>query len=437
MPNAINEFSKITIGELIDQGTIDVAVGFPFGNHNSDDHGVPHIRPFNVRTDGKIDLRLIKSIPIEAALGRSTLRRNDVLFNNTNTKELVGKCALWDCDEEYVFSNHMTRIRVTSDQIDPAYLAFAVLHQWMTGRAEMLARAHVAQASIMGERFREIEIFKHSRKDQESIASLLTIVQSASRSEADQAACTNELKYAATRKLFVEGLDGAATIDSEIGPIPETWSVVELGSLGRVGNGSTPKRTIPEYWKDGYYPWLTSARVYDRLIVEAKERVSDAALEACHLPRLKPGTLLIAITGQGKTLGHCALLGIEATISQHLAYVDLSDGNIDPRFLRGYVETCYKHFRQVASGGGSTKGALTCAFLKKLPIPLPPTISEQQRIADVLDAIDQKAETHEQKRTVLDQLFRILLHKLMTGSVTTDGLTALDFNAKLPTEATA
>lgn len=289
----------------------------------------------------------------------------------------------------------------------------------------------------MGERFREIQVVRHSRKEQEFISSLLTIVQSAYQAEVDQAACTHELKDAATRKLFVEGLEGAAQIDSEIGPIPENWSVVELGSLGRVGNGSTPKRTIPEYWKDGHYPWLTSARVYDRFIVEAKERVSDVALEACHLPRLKPGTLLIAITGQGKTLGHCALLGIEATISQHLAYVDLSDGKIDPRFLRGYVETCCKHFRQVALGGGSTKGALTCAFLKTLPIPLPPTLSEQQRVATILDTIDQKAEVHEKKKAILDQLFRVLLHKLMTGSATADCLRALDVDAKSLVEATA
>jgi type I restriction enzyme S subunit len=52
-----------------------------------------------------------------------------------------------------------------------------------------------------------------------------------------------------------------------------------------------------------------------------------------------------------------------------------------------------------------------------LPIPLPPTRIEQQEIADVLDAIDQKIDLHKQKKAALEELFRTLLHKLMTGEV--------------------
>jgi type I restriction enzyme S subunit len=257
---------------------------------------------------------------------------------------------------------------VLNKDIIPAYLNFAVLHHWLIGRSEMLARAHVAQASIMGERFREIEFTYRPPEEQEAIASLLIAAQAAYECESTQATRTGELKRAVTQKLFTVGLHNESTIETEAGSIPRTWSVVELGSLGRIGNGSTPKRTNLEYWKDGYYPWLPSAKVYDRTIVRADELVTDKALSECHLPRVKAGSLVIAITGQGKTLGNCALLGIDATISQHLAYVDLSDADVDPRYVRGFVETCYKHLRQVALGGGSTKGALTCAFLRTLPI---------------------------------------------------------------------
>jgi type I restriction enzyme S subunit len=48
---------------------------------------------------------------------------------------------------------------------------------------------------------------------------------------------------------------------------------------------------------------------------------------------------------------------------------------------------------------------------------LPPTRIEQQEIADVLEAIDQKIDLHEQKAAVLKALFRTLLHKLITGEV--------------------
>jgi type I restriction enzyme S subunit len=218
------------------------------------------------------------------------------------------------------------------------------------------------------------------------------------------------------QELFTRGLRGEAKRETEIGLVPESWDVVPLGSLGRVGNGSTPKKTVPEYWAGGTYPWLTSAKVYDRDIVAADQFVTDKALRECHLPRVKPGAILIAITGQGKTLGHCAVLGMQATINQHIAYVATDTAKADPSFVRGYLETQYDYLRQVGSGGGSTKGALTCAFLRSMPIPLAP-LEQQLEIVKILDAIDRKIELHQRKRKLLDDLFKALLHKLMTGDL--------------------
>ena len=233
----------------------------------------------------------------------------------------------------------------------------------------------------------------------------------------EQLQTTLALKRAAMHSLFTHGLRGEAQKETEIGPVPGSWDVVQLGSLGRIGNGSTPRKATSGYWAGGTYPWLTSAKVYDRNIVEAEQFVTELALTECHLPRIKPGAVLIAITGQGKTLGHCAVLGIEATINQHLAYIEVDTNTVHPSFVRGYLETQYNFFRQVGSGGGSTKGALTCAFLRGFPIPMPSVLEEQRRIVAVLDAIERKIDLHRRKRAVLEELFKALLHKLMTGEI--------------------
>ena len=123
--------------------------------------------------------------------------------------------------------------------------------------------------------------------------------------------------------------------------------------------------------------------MYDRDIVEADQFVTEFALAKCHLPCIKPGAVLIAITGQGKTLGHCAVLCIEATINQHLAYIQVDTTAAHPSFVRGYLETQYNYFRQVGTSGGSTKGALTCAFLRGFSVPLPPTLKEQDEIVAI------------------------------------------------------
>ena len=156
--------------------------------------------------------------------------------------------------------------------------------------------------------------------------------------------------------------------------------------------------------------------------MEAGQFVTAAALQECHLPIIEPGAILIAITGQGKTLGHCAVLRMQATVNQHIAYVSTNLKRADPSFVRGYLETQYSYFRQVGAGGGSTKGALTCAFLRGVPIPLPSTLDEQREVAAALDAIDRKIDLHRRKRALLGDLFKALLHKLMNGELRVDQL---------------
>lgn len=49
-------------------------------------------------------------------------KRMNVLFNNTNSQELVGKTAIYKGDIPYKFSNHITRIRVNREKIIPEFL---------------------------------------------------------------------------------------------------------------------------------------------------------------------------------------------------------------------------------------------------------------------------------------------------------------------------
>jgi type I restriction enzyme S subunit len=191
---------------------------------------------------------------------------------------------------------------------------------------------------------------------------------------------------------------------------------VSLGTLARIGNGSTPKRDNVSYWEGGSIPWLTSAKIHERFITEANEFVTELAARECHLPCVKPGSLLIAITGQGKTLGNSALVSFETCISQHLAYAQFHTFDIVPEFVLWYFQTRYQHLRSVSQAGGSTKGALTCGYLKTYPVPVP-LREEQREIADMFTALEQKEQMHIRKRRTLNDLFRTLLHQLMTAQI--------------------
>src|SRR3546814_3620087 len=189
-----------------------------------------------------------------------------------------------------------------------------------------------------------------------------------------------------------------------------------LGYFGRIGNGSTPKKTNPVYWQSPITPWLTSAKVHEGIISSADQFVSQIAVKECHLPVVPAGSLLIAITGQGKTLGNSALVEFDPTINQHLAYVRFDRNDVVPGYVYPFMRSRYEELQSVGRAGGSTKAALTCAFLRDYRLPLPAKV-EQRDIAAAIAPLDRKLAHHRAKRAALDALFQTTLHQLMTGQV--------------------
>lgn len=351
-------------------------------------------------------------------------QRNDVLYGKL--RPYLDKAVLADSDG--LCTTELLVLRAKSE-VSPRFLA-CVVHapDFIAHAMAGVTGAHHPRTSWI--HIADFELPPYDLDAQQTIAALLWRVHDLIVACEASTGAAQALKQVSMRELFTRGLRGETQKETEIGVVPESWQLVTLGDLGRVGNGSTPKKSIASYWTGGTYPWLTSAKVYDRDIVAADQFLTERALAECHLPRIAPGAVLIAITGQGKTLGHCAVLRTEATINQHIAYIATDTSRADPAFVRGYLETRYDYLRQIASGGGSTKGALTCAFLRDLPFPLPP-LEEQRDIVTILDALDRKIDLHQKKRAVLADLFKSLLHKLMTGEIAVDDLdlSALDRTA--------
>jgi type I restriction enzyme, S subunit len=275
---------------------------------------------------------------------------------------------------------------------------------------------------------RDIDLMVPPIHEQRNIAYVLTLAQRAIAQQEGLLKITSELKKVLLHQLFTEGLRRGKQKETEIGLIPESWDVVPLGSLAKVGNGSTPKRDNEGYWHGGTIPWLNSAKIHERFISKADQFVTDLAMKECHLPRVGAGSLLIAITGQGKTLGNSALVSFETCINQHLAYAQFKSPRVVPEFVLWFMQTRYEHLRSISQAGGSTKGALTCGYLKTYPVPVP-SLDEQREIANIFAALDQKEKVHERKMMSLADLLRALLHQLMTAQIRVHDLDILDLEA--------
>ena len=297
-------------------------------------------------------------------------------------------------------------LKPKEDIFDPKFFYYALLS------LDIPNRGYNRHFTLLKEK----HVPKPEKDEQRKIAAVLGVVQRAIEQRERLLALTAELKKALLHQLFTQGLRGEPQKHTEIGPVPESWDLVPLGSLAKVGNGSTPKRDNDGYWQGGTIPWLNSAKIHERFITEADQFVTDLAVKECHLPRVKSGSLLIAITGQGKTLGNSALVSFETCINQHLAYAQFTSPRAVPEFVLWFIQTRYEHLRSISQAGGSTKGALTCSYLKSYLIPVPP-LDEQYEIAAIFAALDRKEKVHERKLATLSDLFRTLLHQLMTAQI--------------------
>jgi len=234
-------------------------------------------------------------------------------------------------------------------------------------------------------------------------------------------ALLTEKRAALVSRAVTRGLDPTVPLKPSglewLGDIPEHWEVVRFKHFSRIGNGSTPNRDNPQYWEGGDYPWLNSSVVNSRKIEEISRYVTEVALTECHLPKIDPPSLLVAITGQGKTRGKSTVLEFEATINQHLAYIKPSKECADCLYLSYLLDAAYEFMRSDSDGAGSTRGAITCEQLGNFYISLPP-LTEQLTILNFIDKEVSEFEQIEQDLRCSVSLLKERRSALITAAVT-------------------
>ena len=183
------------LGDLCAKKAVTIQNGFPCGEWNGEARGLLQIRPFNVSDFGQIDLTICKHIETERNIEPYALQINDVIFNNTNSEELVGKTALWVSTNKAVLSNHMTIVRVADRAAaDARFIAFYLLYMWYHGYFRMVCRRHVNQASVSRERLCETPLPDFDVDRQRRIAGVLTAVQHAVEQKGRVIALTGKLE---------------------------------------------------------------------------------------------------------------------------------------------------------------------------------------------------------------------------------------------------
>lgn len=126
-----------------------------------------------------------------------------------------------------------------------------------------------------------------------------------------------------------------------------------IGDIADTASGATPSRSQKKYWQPASVPWVKTSEIAFRPIRSTEEAVSREAIRECSLPILPPGTVLIAMYGQGKTRGHSAVLEIEATTNQ-ACFAILPNEAFVPEYLQYWLQGLYQSLRDLSDGRGGT-----------------------------------------------------------------------------------
>ena len=163
-----------------------------------------------------------------------------------------------------------------------------------------------------------------------------------------------------------------------------TWTRVRISDICDTAAGGTPSRTELGRYFGGDIPWVKSGELKENLIQNTEERITRLGLDESAAKIVPAGALLVAL--YGATVGRIATLGIDAATNQAVcSIVPKSNLVLDGRFLFYALRESVPIWLSRRVGGAQPN--ISQQVIKETEIPLPP-LSEQRRIAAVLDAAE-------------------------------------------------
>jgi type I restriction enzyme S subunit len=149
------------------------------------DSGVPVLRMGNIQ-DGRLDLSDLKFAPTEGISSRLYLKDRDLLFNRTNSPELVGKSAVFRGHAPTIFASYLIRVRFDPDIVDSEYANFWINSAWGRAWASLAKTDGVSQSNINGTKLAQMPIPLPPIEEQRTIVLRASQMLAAAEKTSDQ-----------------------------------------------------------------------------------------------------------------------------------------------------------------------------------------------------------------------------------------------------------
>lgn len=344
---------------------------------------------------------------------RKIVHSGDVLF--ATVRPTLKRVALVpERLHDQIASTGYIVLRADSAKVDSRYLYFRLLTDEFISRMRELERGAsypaVRDTDVLNEK-----IPLPPLPDQRKIAEVLGLVQRAIEQQERLIALTTELKKVLLHQLFTQGLRGEPQKQTEIGLAPGSWAVVPLGEyLTEAQYGLSAKGT-----ESGRYALL-------RMTNQQEGRISDSNLQYVELTpaqfenfRVERQDILFNRTNSLELVGRTSIFDIEGNFvfASYLIRLRTDAARLRPYFLNHYFnwDETQIRLKSIATRAVSQSN-ISATRLRGFPVPVP-SPEEQDEMVTNVDYLDRKLAVHRRKHAALTDLFRTLLHQLMTAQI--------------------
>lgn len=255
--------------------------------------------------------------------------------------------------------------------------------------------------------------------EQRRIADILSTVDEQIQQTNEMIEKTTELKRGLVQDLVTYGIDHESYREELLGPkiveLPDSWKVKRMVDVAEIVNGSTPKKSNPNYWGGDIY-WATPTDVTGTegvYLSDTEEKITETGLENCSADILQPGAVLMTSRA---TIGEAVINTVPVTTNQ--GFKSLVPGeDLRSEYLYYFVRTMADYLTEI--GGGSTFPEINKSDAENIRVPVPP-ITEQKQIVDIITSAEQKRLDEISYKKHLQELKRGLMQDLLTGEVRVD-----------------
>ncbi len=327
---------------------------------------------------------------------------------------------VWGIDNNAIVSSDYPILQIDQKLANDRYVEFYLSQSHVWQRLSKGAKGTTNRQRVHEREFVQIIVLPlPPLSEQRAIAHVLRTVQEAREATERVIAALRDLKRSLMRHLFtygpvpVDAVGQVALQDTPIGPIPAHWRVVRLGEVAHK----------PQY---GYTASATPEPVgpkFLRITDIQNDRVHWASVPFCVIEdallnkyRLREGDILFARIGATTGKTYLVREAPRAVFASYLIRVRAHSNQLLPEYLYFFTHTS-QYWQQInAAKGGRLKLGINIPILTSLHIPLP-LLPEQREIARILQTVDRKIEAEEARKEMLDDLFRSLLHHLVTAKI--------------------